>query len=307
MASEEDFENTSLDALKAELAHLRKEMSPTKDDLRKLRSKAREYRFKRDDLNYLVKSLSAEIKDRREERDTLNEEVRLQKAIRQALWENIQELVSQLRNLIDAMPQSLTKKQSFLSRREKELDWRLQTTPLSLTQERDLVQEIAEIEAQLDDIRKFQVQQTEVDKIKQKIGKLRNEADGTHIIVRETADKAQTIHETMIDHLRKIDESRKAADQFHENFIKEMQTIALKSSEIDQQQERFNKIYAEVKKRDKSDFDQRRKSERRKVDDLRKKKIDEAEEKMKTGGKLTFDEYFLLHESEILPETTEEK
>ncbi|MHA1713498.1 MAG: coiled-coil protein [Candidatus Ranarchaeia archaeon] len=307
MASEDDLEKKSIEALKAELSHLRKEMWPVKEELRKLREKAWEYRDKRDELNQQVKALSNEIRDKRLERDELNEEVRLQKAVRQALWEKVQDLVRQLRELLVDMPRSLTKKQSFLARREKELDWRLQTTPLSLSRERDLVQEIAAIEEQLEDIRKYQKRQTEIDSIKQKISQLRKEADETHRKVKMTADKAQAIHETMVEHLRKIDEARKAADQFHENFINEMQKIAVQSASIDEKQARYNRILAEIRKRDRSEYEQRRRNERRKVDDIRKRKIGDAEQKLKTGGKLTFEEFFLLKQSEMEAESSEKE
>jgi uncharacterized coiled-coil DUF342 family protein len=299
LASNEDLETQSIESLKAQLASFRKEMRPIKDELRTIREKAREFRYKRDDLNKEVKGLSNEIKERREVRDKLNEEVRLQKAIRQAIWEQVQELIQQIRSLTTDMPQSLTKKQSFLARREKELDWKLQTTPLSLTQERDIVQEIAEIEDELDSLRTHQKKRTEIDKIKQKIHTLRRDADEAHLKVQKIAEEAQAIHDGMIDHFQRIDESRKAADQFHANFIKELEQINALSSELDIIQEKYRKILTEVRKREKTETDQQKRIYKHRIDELRQKKVSDAEEKLKKGGKLTFDEFYLLQNSEI--------
>ena len=71
-----DIRNRKIGFLRAEITRLKKEMDPINDQIYNLRNKGRDFQNKRNELHSQNKVIRESIKEEREKRDLINEEVR---------------------------------------------------------------------------------------------------------------------------------------------------------------------------------------------------------------------------------------
>jgi chromosome segregation protein len=119
-----------------EIEELTQRLSELKEQKNKLNAEANEWGEKRNKLNERFKSLRAEILELKDERDKLNEKVKEQKQQREEAKTEIHEKIEELRKLNQEI-NALTKKKpsrslQTLKEEVESIDWKIQTTPLSL-------------------------------------------------------------------------------------------------------------------------------------------------------------------------------
>lgn len=279
------------------IEELTQKLSELKARQEKFNAEARNLAEKRNKLNEQFKKMHAEILESKNQRDKLNEAVKELKQQREKAKTDLHAKIEEIKELNVKIKASTEKKPSksfkVLQEEIASIEWKIQTTSIDLKDEKELVEQVKQLETQLNIHKK-------INQLKQKFLESRAEAKALEASIRHfheemtaNAQKSQQIHVQM---LGKIEESKKLkmeADSLHILFLQTKE----KEKPI---QEEFLEISNQIKML---------KDEIRKEEDKEKKKNEsvireglekQAMEKLKRGEKLTWEEFQLLAEKGMI-------
>lgn len=271
-----------------QIEELNEQISSLKGQRDKLEAEASEWAEKRDKRNEQFKKLRDEIYGLKRERDEANEEAKGLKLKRNEAKTRLQKKIQELRTLREELRGATEKKpaRSLQSLQEQfdSIEWKIQTTPMSLQEEKEHVEKSRQIEAQLNIYRKLQRLKQKTLATQAEIKTLRAEGQSYHEELTKTAQKSQERHEKM---LSKIEESKKVkaeADSLHQTFVKTKEKIMPIQEEIAAILDKMRHLKNEVRQREEVEKMQ---TDRAILSELEKR----AREKLKRREKLTWEEF----------------
>ncbi|MEM3134385.1 MAG: hypothetical protein QW502_01500, partial [Candidatus Bathyarchaeia archaeon] len=201
--------------------------------------------------------------------------------------------VNALRELRQRVKEHLRAKPSrdeeSLKKEIAELDWRIQTTPLSLDEEKRIIERIRTLESQLSFYLKLNSMRDEISAIEKRLETLREEISSCKNRIAETIAKSQDFHDKMVERLKEVDRLRAEADELHKKYLEKrgkVDELRLKYRESLNQISAIRKIIREEEERKKAEF----------ISALKEKIGKEALEKLKRGEKISFEEFKILAE-----------
>jgi len=272
---------------------LTQKLSVLRDQKNRLDAEAGEWAEKRDELNEQIKTLRAEILELKGERDKLNEKVKELKQQREETKTEIREKIEELRKLNQEVKAFSKKKPSrsfqTLQKEVEGIEWKIQTTPLSLQEEKELVERVKQLETQLNILRKL-------DQLNQKILELRAELKALetnsklyHEKLIEAAQESQEIHKRMLEKIGEAKKLKIEADNLHKLFLQTKEKARPIQEEMSAISNQIRQLREEIREED-----EREKKKREEA--LREELERQAREKLKRGEKLTWQEFQLLAE-----------
>jgi uncharacterized coiled-coil DUF342 family protein len=248
---------------------------------------------KRDKLNEQFKELRSEISLLKNERDKFNENVKWLKQRRTELKEKIHEKIKELnklkqeaKNLAEERP---LRNHKALQEEFESLEWRIQTTSLSLKEEKELVEQVKQIEMQLNVYRKLTQKNQRILELRTELKTLDSEGKQCHEELTKIAQESQGIHEKM---LTKIEESKKTkaeADALHQIFVQTKENLKPIRDEISEILVQISQLKAEMRVEEE-------KEKKRNEETLRDALEKQAREKLRRGEKLSWEEFQILAE-----------
>ena len=257
---------------------------------------------KRDKLNEQFKSLRMETRELKAERDTINEEVHALKSQRDESRTTIHEVIDEIkvaREKISELKKKTPKRShTDLKKELDDIEWRIQTTSLDLTEEKKLIENVKQLETQLSAYRKIEKQAKRISDLQQGLKTLDETGDKLHTELSALAQKSQETHQKM---LAKIDEAKKIkteADSLHQTYLQARENAKQLNEERRKLAEQKRKLQESQNQLYKS---QRRQDDaaRKTVEQALKEKLEsEAREKLQRGEKLSWDEFQLLAEDD---------
>ncbi|MGQ9743029.1 MAG: coiled-coil protein [Candidatus Bathycorpusculaceae bacterium] len=275
---------------------LTQRLSELEEQERGFTAKAKELAEKRDKLNEQFKSLRAEIFGLRSERDRLNEEVKELKKQRDAAKTEIREKMDEIKKInheINVLSQKMPSKSLQILQKEFEsLEWKIQTTPLSLKEERKVIEQVKQLGTQINIHKKFEQLNQKVVELKAELKALQTKSKMFHEKLTEKAQESQKIHEKLLE---KIEESKKIkveADGFHKLFLQEKEKVKPVQEEISKISNKIKMLKEETRRKEAEEKKKRDES-------LREKLEKQAKDKLKRGEKLTWEEFQLLTEKDM--------
>ena len=281
---------TSPDLLYSELEKLSNANSGKKREISELRQEIESAVRDRDQLNSEVKTVADEIKILRSKRDSLNTKVKELKLKRDELRiaaTKKRQTLSQLLEQAQHTSEKLQGNMSDLMKQIARLEWQIQTTTLAPKTERSIIVRIAELEVHLVKHKELKNVRDRLLKLRAEVGGLRIQAQSTHEELTHLAEESEKVHNEMQEKVRSLGEKKKEADAKHTAFLEKsrqrMETIiSLKNNiaRIDQ----IRTQIGDIKTSSRSD----------KAEKVKSKYKEAAEEKMRTGGKLSFEEFQAL-------------
>jgi len=257
---------------------------------------------KRDKLNEQFKSLRMETRELKAERDTINEKVHALKSQRDESRTTIHEVIDEIkvaREKISELKKKTPKRShTDLKKELDDIEWRIQTTSLDLTEEKKLIENVKQLETQLSAYRKIEKQAKRISDLQQGLKTLDETGDKLHTELSALAQKSQETHQKM---LAKIDEAKRIkteADSLHQTYLQarenakqlneERRKLAEQKRKLQESQNRF---YESQRRQD----DAARKT----VEQALKEKLEsEVREKLQRGEKLSWGEFQLLAEDD---------
>ncbi|MBS7621198.1 hypothetical protein KEJ32_03685, partial [Candidatus Bathyarchaeota archaeon] len=168
-------------------------------------------------------------------------------------------------------------------------EWKIQTTPLSLSEEKKLVEQVRELESQINVHRKIEQLNREKIELKAELKALQARVELYHRTIMEGAEKSRQIHAEM---QKKVEEAKKIkgeADNFHRLYLQTREKVKALQKEmvkiLDEIKSFREEISAEEEKR-------RKEAEEKLLESVEK----QAFEKLRRGEKLTWEEFKVLAE-----------
>jgi len=280
----------SPDLLYRELEKLKNENANKKREISSLRLEIESLVKERDTLNADVKKVADDIKQLRHKRDLLNSKVKELKLKRDELRIAATKKRQTLSQLLEQAQKSSEKVQGNMSELTKQitkLEWQIQTNPLDPKTERNMITRIAELEKNLAKHKELKNVRDRLLRIRVEVGGLRLQAQSTHEDLTKHAEESEKLHKEMLEKVSILNGKKKEADLKHSSFIEKNkqrgEAIATLRGNISRIEQIRTQI-GDIKTSGKAD----------KAEKVRSKYKEAAEEKMRTGGKLSFEEFQAL-------------
>lgn len=280
---------TPVENLYRELETLKERNAAKKAKISLLREQIEEIVKKRDTLNSEVKRTSEETREVKGKRDSLNAKVKELKDKRDALRvlasqkrEALSKLLEQARRISEQLQGSM----SELSRQIKGLEWFIQTNPLSTKAERNLVAKIGALEVNLAKHKGLRNVKDKLLQLRVEVGALRLQAQATHEELTKVAEESEKIHATMQELVKILVAKRKEADAKHSEYLEKNQERRDVVAELRANLERLDRVRAQI--------GEAKTIPKLKGEKLKSKYKEAANEKLRTGGKLSFEEFQAL-------------
>ncbi len=275
----------------AKLKKLSQDSASLQHQLELLNKEAEHWADRRNAVHAHIKDLRIEAAKAREQRNTANIKAKALKTKRnqtRALLKDRKAESRQLTKTLQLLNKKKPKRPVDAVRREKEqIEWHIQTSSLTLQEERRLVEQVNQLETQLDIYE-------EIANTRQKIRELRDAAEKmeavtalAHTGVLELAQESQEFHQRAMSITEKVEALQKDADAAHQNFVASRRKARKIYEEYVEVKQKIKSIKEELAEKEEKEKRERREERRRKMKA-------EALEKLERGGKLTWEEFKLL-------------
>jgi len=199
------------------------------------------------------------------------------------------ELKSLGRELEPLVKKKPSRSLKVLEKEVESLEWKIQTTPLSLQEEKKLVEQVKGLESQISVHKKIgQLNQKRIE-LKAELKALQARAELCHKNIMEHAEKSQQIHGELLKRVEEAKKIKSEADNFHGLYIKTREKIRALQMEIAKILDDIRRFREEISVEEEK---KRREAEEKLLENIEK----QAVEKLKRGEKLTWEEFKVLAE-----------
>ena len=276
--------------LTKEIAELHQRLSQIREEYDKLNSEAKECARKRNSLHKQIRKLRAKAHEFQQKRDTLNKRVQELKTLRDEANKKRREKHAQIlesRKEIQVLTEEKpSRRMNDLQTEIEKLEWRIQTTPLTLKEEETLIDQIRSLENQLLIHKKLQKLKNNLAEYRTEEEEFESQAKNCHTQLLELAEQSQQLHKEMLETLNEATPLHDEADKAHKRLLEAKRKAERLHQQIDIIREEIHRIEEKNKARHELD--------------LRKELEERALEKLKRGEKLTLDEFKALAEKGII-------
>lgn len=283
-------------AKRQQIKELNEKISLLREEKDKLEAETGEWAQKRDRLNERFRKIRMEISELKRERDEANERVKDLKLNRDEVKARIQQRIQELKNLSGEIKTAADKRpsgtQQALQQQFDEIEWKIQTNPTSLQEERELIEQVRQVETQLNIYKRLEQLRQKGLSTRAEIKALRVQGQSYHDILTKTAQKSQECHEKMIS---KIEESKRVkaeADSLHQTFMQTRERTRPIQEEIVALSDQIRQVKGEVRQKEE---EEKKQAEGAILSELESR----ARNKLKRREKLTWEEFQQLAEKGI--------
>jgi len=278
---------------KREIAELSRELGTLKAERDRLLAEAHRQAQERNRIHGEMRKLRLEVDTLKEKRDALNRQVRHLKALREEGWRDCRAKIEELKRLRREIKEAVLRKpnrtrESLESDIEK-IEWRIQTESPSLKEERELVEQVKDLENELEIYRDIERTEDKIATLENDVEELKDQISVLRIKISEVAGQSQRFHEKMIGHLQKVKELKAKADEKHGEYIDCREKAKVFHSKYLATLDQMNAIREQVRKEEE-------KEKARKQSILQERMEKTASDKLKRGERLTFEEFKILAE-----------
>ncbi|MCY0851069.1 coiled-coil protein, partial [Sulfuracidifex metallicus] len=263
-----------------EISTLREKRYASIEEIRKLRQKKSEKIEK-------LKAVRLQLKTVFEEYNSRINELKELKQKKEQLFEVIKEMRKEFEELRNLMKKTQGLNPDILEKRIKSLEWRIQTSSLTLEEEKKLIQRIADMERRLNEAKKIL-------KVKEKGNEERAEFLAKRIELATIRQKISSLISEISEKRKTLKSLRDERDKLTKELDELSSQIEAKSKEIDdlgKQIEAKSKELDELIKARKA-LEQGVTTSRANIAEIMEKRKKVAEEKLKKGERLSFDEIY---------------
>ncbi|MDD1699902.1 MAG: phosphoserine phosphatase [Methanoregula sp.] len=261
-----------------------------------LNASASKYARERNTLNNQTREFVEEAQKNKDLRDKYNQDVLDLKAQRNELNDKANVLFEEIEGFKKEHGTLKNRGIKELQKQIEYMEYRQQTEVFTTDKERELIEKIKQMMAQ---VREQEAELEQNKEMRFKITEardLRKLASDLHAKVTEFAELAQKHHDLMVEFYRKADKSRESADGAHKSFVESQESA-------DSEHKFFIACQKELRDYDKVISGLRKKTKKVKVTKEQKAVRKEAESLFKNfraGEKLTTDDILLLQRSKLI-------
>jgi len=282
-----------------------KQLNETREQLTKSSEQTAALAEKRDKLNEKFRTLRQEIRNTQVERDKLNEEVKLLKVQRNEAQNKVRTIVEQIKEHREKIA-ALKKKAPQGNHRglQRELDgieWKIQTTPYDVQEEKRLIDNVKQLEKQLVVYRKIDKQHEIINVSEAELKGIEIQRDISHQELTGAVGKSQELHASMLAKIKESKETKTEADATHAQFVLVKETLNPLRERLGlliMQRRALIQLRRESIQRERSSasllHEADQKNKKAKEQELKEKLGSQAKDKLARGEKLNWQEFQLL-------------
>ncbi|HIE18846.1 TPA: hypothetical protein EYP75_03880, partial [Candidatus Bathyarchaeota archaeon] len=204
-----------------------------RDDLKR---KAQMWAERRDRIHGEIRKIRSWVQDLKQRRDLLNEEVKHLKILRKTGLRKRDEILEEIRKLREEKNRIGAEKpprsRSYLENEIKRIEWKIQTEPLPLDAERELIDQIKILEAQLEVYRRIESINNKIAELRKEADNLKTEALNYRSRIWEIAVQSQEFHMKMLKQVKKIKDLKAKADEMHQRYVENKEKVKVINLEI---------------------------------------------------------------------------
>ena len=250
---------------------------------------------KRDKLNEKFKKLRQEIREFKTERDNLNEKVKTLKQqrdeARAKIRVRIEEIKAHNQKIAELKKKTPRESRRDLQKEFDDIEWKIQTTPLDMQEEKRLMERVKQLETQLSVYKKIDQHVKKISELRKELELFEANADAAHQELTEIAERSQDIHAKMIGKIAESKDIKAEADGLHSAYIQAKEQVRPIREEIKKLTEQKRKLQAAMREEDAK--------RKRSVEQALKEKLgSQAKDKLERGEKLSWDEFKILADDE---------
>jgi len=288
---------TETSARQEKINELNQKLSQLRDEKEILIVEMDKRAGERDALNERVKTSRTEIDELRRQRDELNASVQELRKMRAQPRSRVHEKIEEIRNVQDSISNIQTKRRpagnpQTLQQEFDNIEWEIQTSSLSLEEEKELVEKARELETQLKTHKRIKQLKEKISDLRTQVKSLDTESGGYHEELKEKAGRSQEIHESLQKKITAMKELKKEADAKHAVFVETKEKLKPVQDEIRKTMDELNRLRNESRLEE-----EEKKKQTENV--LRSELEQRAMEKLKKGEKLSWEEFQVLAEKGI--------
>jgi len=275
------------------VAELNEKLSALRDHEDRLQREALERAGKRDKLNERVKDLRDEALELQSQRDELNNNVKELKQHRNEMTAGIHERLEKIRKLGEE-GKALAKRRpprrhEVLQKEVENIDWTIQTTSLTLQEDKELVEKVKQLETQLSIYRKLEQLAKRIAQTRDEIKTMKSEGELLHRQLTENAQKSQETHRNMLEKIEETKTLKKEADSMHKEFLQVKERTRSLREEVKLVVNQIRQLKGEIR-------EEVQRETKESQEALRETLERQAKEKLKRGERLSWEEFQLLAE-----------
>jgi len=278
------------------LNKLRDEINSINKDLNKKNDEKESWFRKKDYSSKDISKKITSIKKNKQKRDSLTKKVKELKERRQNLNQEIRKKISELIQLKNETKE-LTKRSKIKDpqRIKGEIDnieVKLETEAMPFEKEKALSKKLKQFKELLEEASVIINNIDEIKKSNSEIDSLRKNSNETHNEIQKLAAESQELHENIIKNSKEIDELRVKGEEALKNFVDSKKIFNVINDSLKEKLVRMNEIKTKINKFQLEENEKRQLRESMII----KSKEQEIEEKIKTGKKLTTDDFLEFQE-----------
>jgi len=278
-----------------EIARISQQLAALREQINNANAETKIHIEKRDKLNEQFKKLRQEIHELKTERNNLNEKVKTLKqqrdAARAKIRANIEEVKTHSQKITELKKKTPKESRRELQKEFEDIEWKIQTTPLDMQEEKRLIEKVKQLETQLNIYKKIDQHVKKIAELRKDLETLETNADAAHQELTETAKKSQEIHAKMIAKISESEKIKGEADSLHSAYIKAKEQVKPLHEEIKKLTEQRKRLQDAVREED-------AKRKKNAEQALKEKLESQARDKLQRGEKLSWDEFKLLSEDD---------
>jgi len=272
--------------LERKIEDLRRELVQAKTERDTQNFEAQKWAEQRDRIHSDLKEMFSKLAELKAKRNIISERIRTLESSLLENRETYREKKTQVQNLNQRSKGFKSKGYRLngqnLEEKIKEIDWRIQTNPLPMDEEKMLVEQVKNLESQL-------VIHKQATKLKDKMGSLKEAMSAADSEISNLIDRRRKLQEEIRGPSSRISELKAEADKMHKKYLEHR-------TEAQRFHQKYVEILTEMKglQQELAKIEEERKTKRtlELKSDLEKK----ASEKLKNHKKLTFEEFKILAE-----------
>jgi uncharacterized coiled-coil DUF342 family protein len=278
-----------------EIAKITQRLAALREQIDNANAEIQKHVEKRDKLNEQFKKLRGEIRELKNERDILNEKVKTLKQqrddARAKIRANAEEIKLHSQKITELKKKTPRESRHNLQKEFEDIEWKIQTTPLDMQEEKKLVETVKQLETSLNIYKKIDAHADKIADLRKEHETLETAAESAHQQLTEIAERSQEIHSKMI---AKIDESKSIkseADSLHAAYVRAKEQAKPLHEEFKKLTEHRKNLKDALR-----EADEKRKKTAEQA--LKEKLESQARDKLQRGEKLSWDEFKLLADNE---------
>lgn len=268
--------------------------------VREVEKQRNDLRQTRDEENKIVKNMFEEARIARQKRDEVNEDVKLNKALRDLRKEDADKALSELEKHEENMKglgvdRSKWGKRKGIAKQIRDLEFKLETSGnINSQQENEIIEKIEKLTQDIGFLEVADEKRDEIRIIQKRLRSLRSEQLSHHKEVKNLAQQSQDYHDTMMEKIKEARKIRASADKNHKQVLEISEKIKIIRKEISQISGETDKIRKALGEETAVERKKRKQVEYKKREGELETKAQDILERYKAGEKLGFEDFKLI-------------